>query len=355
MKKGFILTAILILFLQLSALNCFSADNTATDVIIIKNKLFSIEMPKNLKGTYQTKKEKNKISVFDKASKKAGFGGFAFGIKAYKNPADHANLPGGEKIGELFDKKGNLYDMVLKYPTDVQYDYTKGTKAPDSYKTLYDLGKVVKIHGIKGSTYFENQGTKGEDLYKDTLKKHITAINEKWDSVKLDEENMSYMYNVLAQNKTNVLNKVGYIYYDVNKDGIDELFIGEIADGNWKGVIYDLYTMVNRKPQHVISGGSRNRFFACDNAFICNEYSSGALESGVRIYNLVENSTELFPQVSFKYDAYSNKNKPWFISYGSEIDNEKWENVDEKTFKERKNIFDSYIRFDFIPLNKVEF
>ena len=355
MKKGLILTAILISFLQLSALTCVSADNTATSGTVIKNKLFSVEIPKDLKGLYRTKTEKDKISVFDKASKKAGFGGFAFGIKAYKNPADHAVLPGSRKIGELTDKNGDLYDMVIKYPTDVQYDYTKGPKAPDSYKTLYDLGKIVKIRGIKGSTYFENQGMKGEDLYKDILKKHITAISEKWDSAKLEEENMSYMYNVLAQNNTNVLNKVGYIYYDVNKDGIDELFIGEIADGNWKGVIYDLYTTVNRKPQHVISGGSRNRFFVCDDAFICNEYSSGALESGVRVSFLEENSVILFPQVSFKYDAYTNKNKPWFLSYGSEIEDEKWENVDEKTFKERKNIFDSYIRFDFIPLNKAEF
>ena len=51
------------------------------------------------------------------------------GIKAYKNPADHAMLPGGRKIGELVSKKlfgeSVLYDIVLKYPTDVQYDYTK--------------------------------------------------------------------------------------------------------------------------------------------------------------------------------------------------------------------------------------
>ena len=192
---------------------------------------------------------------------------------------------------------------------------------------------------------------KGADLYKDILKKHITAINEKWDSEKLEKENMSYMYNILAQNKENILNKIGYAYYDVNVDGIDELFIGEISEGAWKGVVYDIYTMVNRKPQHVISGGSRNRFFVCDNAFICNEYSSGALESGVRVYALTENSTEMFPQVSFKYDAYLNDKNPWFISYGSEFEDDKWENVSEEKFKERKKVFNTYERFEYIPLS----
>ena len=68
-------------------------------------------------------------------------------------------------------------------------------------------------------------------------------INEKWNSVKLENEDMSYMYKVLAQGKKNVFDRVGYIYFDVNADGIDELLIGEIADGEWKGIIYDIYTI----------------------------------------------------------------------------------------------------------------
>lgn len=345
MKKLYIILAIIL---------CFNSYVFANEVIL-KNKLFSVSIPQDLKGSYTVKTEKDKISVFHKESKKSGFGGFAFGIKAYKNPADHAVLPGSRKLGELVDKKGILYDIVLKQPTDVQYDYVKHTQIPESYKQLYNLGEVVNIQGIKGAKYFKNQGTKGEELYKDILKKHITAVKEKWDSEKLEKENMSYMYHILSQSTDNVLNKIGYKYYDVNADGIDELIIGEIADDNWKGVIYDIYTMVNRQPKHVVSGWSRNRYYVCDDTFICNEYSSGALESGVRVYNLVENSTELFPQVSFKYDGYENRETPWFLSYGSDINNEKWENVTKETYDERKRIFDRYERFNYIPLSKVKY
>lgn len=328
---------ILILLLCLLTASVVFADNKSDS---IKNSLFAIAIPEELTGTYEIKTEKDKISVFHKASEAAGFGGFAFGIKAYKNPAEHANLPGGKKIGELVDKRGNLYDVVLKYPTDVQYDYTKGVNPPASYKRLYDLGKVVKISGVNGSVYYKNQGTKGEDLYKNILKKHITAIKEKWDSITLEQEDMSYMYNLT--------DKIGYAYYDLNADGIDELLIGEIAKGAWNGVIYDIYTMVNRKPMHVISGGNRNRYYACDGTFVCNEYSSGTMESGLRTYILVENSTELFPQVNFKYDGYTNPENPWFLSYG----NDKWENVSKSTYDERKKVFEKYERFNFIPLSK---
>lgn len=310
----------------------------------VKNKLFSITLPEELKKLYELQTEKDKISIYHKASKNAGFGGFVFGIKAYKKTSDHAVLPGSIKLGELTDKRGNLYDIVLKHPTDVQYDYTKSTEAPESFKLLYNIGKWVNINGINGSIYHKNQGMKGEDLYSDILEKHKTALIEKWDSDKLEKENMSYMYNIIPKDKT------GYAYYDINADGIDELVIGEIAEGNWKGVIYDIYTMVDRKPQHVISGGQRNRYYVCDNSFVCREYSSGVSESGVDVYNLVENSTELFPQVSFKYDGYENPKNPYFVSYS---DN-KWENYSKKEFYERKKVFEKYERFDYIPLNSIK-
>jgi len=109
--------------------------------------------------------------------------------------------------------------------------------------------------------------------------------------------------------------------------------------------------MVNRKPTHVISGGTRNRFYVCDVSFLCNEYSSGANESGVRVYDLVGNSTELVPQIAFKYDGYKNAKNPYFITNGNSIENdEEWENVDKKTYDQRFSIFKKYQRFDYTPL-----
>lgn len=335
--------------------NCAFCENGITKIelyknpqkYVIKHKLFTLNIPKYLKKSSFIKKNKNGIIIYDKQSKKEGFGGLAFGILLFEKPSDHAMMPGGRKIGEL-SNKNKLYDVVLYQPTDVQYNYVKGISK--SYKQLYNLADSIgpEINGWKFSTFNDTCGTRGEDLYKDILQKHITAINEKWDSTKLENENMSFMYNVLRQN--NSTNKIGYTYYDVNTDGIDELLIGEIADGNWKGIIYDIYTMVDRKPVHVVSGGSRNRYFVCDDGFICNEYSGGANESGMNVYVLVENSTELFPQVGFKYDGYTNPNSPWFISYN--IENNVWENVSKDFYHERIKTFETYKRFEFTPLSE---
>lgn len=349
MKKILVyFVGLIILINSICTVNAKETETIATNKI--SNGYFSINLPNSLKGTYSVKKEDKGIFIYEKEAKKAGFGGFAFGIKAYKNPSDHAMMPGGRKIGELIGKRNSIYDMVLIQPTDVQYDYTK--EISKSYLTLYNLAKNVDIKGVKANKYIKDGGMKGKDLYKDILNKHITAIKENWSSQKLEQENMSYMYNVLTKTNKNVLDKIGYVYFDINGDGIEELLIGEIASEDLKGVIYDIYTMVNRKPKHVISGGSRDRYFVCDDAFLCNEYSQGADESGMTVYNLVENSTELFPQVAFKYDGYSNPNNPYFISYG--VDEEKCDNVSKKTFDERIKTFSEYERFDYIPLSKLK-
>lgn len=351
MKKNLILTLIIVLLGTVAGMTK-AKELESSKYIKVSNRYFSLNLPYSVKGKYFSKKDKDGIFIYDKASDKAGFGGFAFGIKMFEKPSDHAETPGGKKIGELVDKKGTIYDMVLLQPTDVQFDYINGE--PESYDILYRSGDTVNktISGIKKSTYYDGRGMKGEDLYKKVLQKHLTAIKEKWDSEQLEQENMSYMYNVIAQSdKKNILDKIGYAFYDANADGIDELFIGEIAQGEWKGVAYDIYTMVDRKPAHVVSGGARDRYFSCDMVFICNEYSSGANESGMLVYTIVENSVELFPQVGFKYDAYTNAKNPWFLSYN--FDKNVWENVSKDAYQKRKAVFDTYNRFDYIPFSKL--
>ena len=161
----------------MSIINVNAAENFS-EMITVHNRMFSIGLPRDLKGAYKTKIKKDYILVYHDASRKAGFGGFAFGIKAYYDRSQYAVSPGTKKIGELTDKKGRLYDMVLIQPTDVQYDYTKG-KIPDSFKRLYELGNSVNINGVKGTKYYKAQGTKGKDLYKNVLKSYIDAVRKK--------------------------------------------------------------------------------------------------------------------------------------------------------------------------------
>lgn len=316
------------------------------------NEIFEITMPKELEDKYILESRKNGYSVFDKEAVDAGFGGFVFSVFAYEKPEEYA---GGMdmKVGEIRNGDKTLYDIVAGYPSEIQYDYTKyPDEMPETYAKLYN-GKEDIIKTLKPfeGDFEWGAGCNGEDLYSEVLDKYVQAIKEKWDSNKLESEDMSpEYYAIKVATGGDALDSVGYALHDTNQDGIDELLIGEIAEGDLKGTVYDIYTMTDRVPAHVISGSGRNRYYALEHGMICNEYSGGADMTGWQSYDIEPNTINLLPQLGVKMDGYENKDKPWFVNYG---DPEDWENIDEEQFDDYKSRLE-YLRFEFTPLSEYE-
>ncbi|MCR4924242.1 MAG: haloacid dehalogenase-like hydrolase [Lachnospiraceae bacterium] len=317
-----------------------------------ENEVFTVTMPKELDGIYELKSRKNGVLIYDKASKDAGFGGYVYSIFAYADPSEYSGVV-DVKRGEIKKDDETLYDIVVGEATDVQYDYQENTDGmPESYKKLCDsLEDILKtIKPLEDGKFVLGAGCEGQDLYSEILNEYIKAIEEKWDSAKLEENNMSPEYSsVNAASDGNGLKNIGYAYYDVNSDGVEELLIGEILKDELKGTAYDIYTIVDRKPQHVVSGSGRDRYYALEGGLLCNERSGGADETEWIIYNITPNSTELYPQMGLKYDGYEDKENPWFISYDFEGD--EWESISEKDYDDYKSR-NKYIRFDFTPLEE---
>ncbi len=318
-----------------------------------ENEVFTLAMPKELEGEYIIEGRRNGYIVYDREANEAGFGGHAFSVFAYEEPGDYA---GGMdmKVGEIVKDGEVLYDIVVEYPSDVQYDYTKyEDKAPESYDALYngaeDIIKTLKPIGE--GEFIWGSGCKGEDLYSEVLEKYVTAISEKWDSDKLEEEGMSPEYNAInVATKGGAMDSVGFAYKDVNNDGVDELLIGEIAEGDLKGTIYDIYTIVDRKPEHVVSGSARDRYYALEYGMICNESSGGADDTEWQSYDIEPNTVNIYPQLGVKMDGYEDSENPWFVNFG--MDEADWESISEDEFEDYKSRLE-YIRFDFTPLAKV--
>lgn len=346
---------IIVIGVLTACVNTATKNETVTEAAkpVLANKIFKVDMPAKFEGLYDTKTQENAINFYDNECVKEGNPGWVFGIYVHKEPNEWAGGP-VEKVGELTLSDGTLYDVIIAYPTETQWGLDRSM--PEKYKNLYEARYEVaaNIKGLKDEKVTIGAGTKGENLYKDVLSKHLNALNEKWDAVKLEEEGMSSMYVAIAQGDGNILDNVGYAYKDINLDGIDELLIGEVTDGEWKDVIYDIYTMVDRKPKHVVSGWDRNRYIALEGGMIANEYSGGADESGVNIYTLVSNSTELFPQLAYKYDAYTNADKPWFIAYNKTGDDWNYENVDESKYNELVNRFSKHASYTFVSFSTVK-
>ena len=306
------------------------------------NDLIKIQIPDDIADLVNVDVENDRISVYDKESKDNGFGGLVFIVWA--RPID-GGMGGGPyvKIGELSNENADIYEVVKGFATEIQWDCNL-PDMPQNYAKIYDRAESIieKVAGAKGYTFSLGAGTKGEDLYNNVLSKYVTAQNEGWDANRYEAEGLSPEFYA------NPIDQIGYAYQDINLDGIDELFVGEFGEDDLKGVVYDIYTMVDGKPTHVISGSARDRYYAHSDGFIVNEWSGGAALSGFDVYNLEANSTEMVYQWGYKYDGYENEEEPWFKSY----DGNEYESVTDEDAKDAYNICDKYIRFDFYHLSE---
>lgn len=316
------------------------------------NEIFELTFPEKIEGKYVVESYKNGYSVYDKESREGDFGGYAFSVYAYGSPKEFADGM-STKVGEIIDgdKGGVLYDVVMYYPSDVQYDIVKyGENMPETYETLYrgaeDIVKTLKP--FKGTFVF-GSGCKGEDLYPEVIAKHVKAAEEGWDANKYEAEDMSPEYgNIIDGKGKDGLSGVGIAYVDINRDGIDELLVGDISAGNDDVPVYDVYTMVDRKPAHVISGSARDRYYPLEYRAMVNEGSNGADESEWVSFDIEPDSTVINYQVSLKMDGYENKEKPWFVRFGGE--GEEWENITEEDYNMYMGNL-THLKIKFTPIS----
>ena len=346
---------IMLFFVIVALVSCINKTNDLEvekeSTPVLNNKIFKINMPFKFDGLYETEVDDNSINFYDKECKKEGYPGWVFGIAAYENSNDWAGGP-IEKVGEL-NANNKLYDIVIIYPTESQYGFDR--EMPVKFKNFYDarFDIAAEVESNDGNKISIGAGVKGENIYKDIIKKHLLAMEEKWDSDKLDKENMSGIYSYISDTSDNPVDSVGYFYKDINVDGIEELLIGEIGDDAKDGLVYDIYTVVDRKPVHVISGAERDRYYILKSGFVLNEYSNSATDSGSMVYNLMTNSTELFMQFAFKYDESEDEKNPWYISYdSSNNEDKKWDKVSSDEYDKMEDRVKDRLNIDYIALNK---
>ncbi len=320
-----------------------SNSNVITDNVITTD-LFEVTIPDELSGLFEAEVSEGRVDIYHKETRAAGFPGLVFAIWARKTPSEYAGGP-YYKMGEILTSDGEFYDVVKGEATEVQWDWNE--EEPADFEKIYQAADSIieNITATNGGSFFYGAGMKGEDLYAYTLSAFIDALNMGYDANKLEE--MGYApdyYGIMQENGEDGLSKIGYAYADVNVDHIDELFIGDMETG----AIYDVFTMVDREPVHVISGGARDRYHVYDNAFISNEYSGGANESGWTLYALMNNSTEMVAQWAYKYDGYEHEKNPWLKSY----DMEEWEEITESEYNEAfKQTEESTTDIGFKPLS----
>lgn len=316
----------------------------AVDGIEVSNGIFKLTMPAEFDGKFVSETTDDTISIYHKESYDDEFGGLVFTVWAQQMPSDPPNSF-YTKFGEMKRNNGIEYSMKIAYPTDVQWNYEKYEDVPEDYKKMFDAAdSIIKTITAIDGTFEYGAGTKGDEIFGDVLNTYITSVDEGWDANKYEENDMSP--EIFAMASEGGLDSIGYAFVDINADGIEDLVIGDLRDNELKGAIYDIWTVVDGKPAHVVSGSPRDYYALSSSVFIVNHASGGANSSEFNAYIVEPNTKELFQQYSLKYDAYENEKEPYFVSY----DDDNWESITEDDYNERLNRL-AADDIDFKPLS----
>ena len=86
---------------------------------------------------------------------------------------------------------------------------------------------------------------------------------------------------------------IGYTYYDVDDNGIEELIIADTGPEGWNNRILLMYTLYDDKPVLLIDGWARNRYYLLNDGTIYNEGSSGAAYTSFGVYRIAEDGSQI--------------------------------------------------------------
>lgn len=116
----------------------------------------------------------------------------------------------------------------------------------------------------------------------------------------------------MGRTKEEALASIGYILYDVDGNGIEELIIVDTGEKEWNNRILLMYTLHNGKPILLADGWARNRYFLLNDNIIYYEGSKGAAYTSFGTYRMGEDGAGL-KVIDFYYSGYSGDSvQSWF-------------------------------------------
>ena len=314
----------------------------------IETDSFSIQVPESVSQICDIQiNSDSSVSFFEKLSHEKFGGGHVGTIALFESVQEYGYIPNYGRGGQIALEDGKTLDVVLIYPSDVQFDIGN-QESTDNYGLIRDAfdKQIVPSLQCEGAVYTPQEQLDTSSVYSSILETLKADIEEGKDPAGFEEDDFSYLYSLAASTEAEPLKAVGAQFLDINGDGYDELLIGQ--PGN--PAVYDLYTQLDGEVIHVFSGGERDVYSLAGwggNPSIRNSASGGADITIITFYVLEPSNGELFTQVTFTYDAQTDPDHPFMVSYGEGLDPEP---LSEEDWNERQANFGTEVQPAYIAL-----
>ena len=118
---------------------------------VVSTKYYTVEIPVSWeKDCFHelTEKEHNnyKLSFYDKASREEINGGWLFSVDLLDETEDYLNFPDYEILGSVEVHNIGSYNIIVTYPTDVQFSENTAKKYSELKKEVPDILKTISFN-----------------------------------------------------------------------------------------------------------------------------------------------------------------------------------------------------------------
>lgn len=207
--------------------------------------------------------------------------------------------------------------------------------AKEETTNIQETETVIEETTEVESTTLANKKSRSaiEEKYKEILDKYYVALSESWDEFELVEEELSYLCS-----KYDNMSHIGYAFIDVDKNGVEELFIGvtELSE-NYGGMFFDMYTIVDEKVVRVAMSAENDSYYLCTDYKIENTARIDAYFAETIGYEY-KGGKELELIEAVIYDRNQDEENPWFYTTTG-FTEDCYTSISEK---EAKKMFDRY-------------
>lgn len=146
-------------------------------------------------------------------------------------------------------------------------------------------------------------------------------------------------------------NSLGFCYYDVNSDGVQELLIGPVGPDYSSAWIFDAYTVADGQCITLFQGYERNYLVLLSDGTLVNRSSSGASVNS-DVFSHIEGGA-LVPFYSLIVNSTVNVDNPYFVSNGGDMNSDPatWQSISQQEYEQISAAYEAQtVTLDYTPI-----